>query len=281
MRQRRFIIVLGLALVFGTLAGVLALRFRSERATPLMATEAPRGQIVVAVNDLSVGTVIRAEDVRAIDWHSNVLPTGYYATPAEVIGRGVITPVAINEPLLAQKLADKESGGGLPILVTEGMRGLTVRVDEVIGVAGFVLPNTRVDVLLTVTPREGNNEAFTRIILENVQVLASGQTIEQDANGTPITVSVVTLLLSPTDAEKLTLATNDGRIQLALRNPLDLTNAQTQGIRSSALVSAPRPNTGTNAVRVSAPAPRDESTSSVVEIIRGGERTLNTFQSRP
>ena len=281
MKQRRFIIVLGLALVFGTLAGVLALRFLNQRATPLIANEAPRGQIVVATTDLTLGTVIRAEDVRVIDWHSNVLPAGYYASPAEVIGRGVITPVAANEALLAGKLAEKESGGGLPIVIPEGMRALNVRVDEVISVSGFVLPGTKVDVLLTVTPRGGGTqEQITRIILQNILVLASGQIVERDANGTPISVSTVTLLLTPEDSEKLTLATNEGRIQLALRNPLDLTDAQTQGIRSNALVSAPRPSTGTTPVRIAPPAPRDEATSNTVEIYRGGERTLNTFQSR-
>ena len=112
-------------------------------------------------------------------------------------------------------------------------------------------------------------------------MLTAGQTTERDENGTPISVSVVTLLLSPNDAERLTLATNEGRIQLALRNPLDLTDAQTQGIRASALVSAPRPSTGGTAVRVTPTPPRTESTSSAVELYRGGERTVNNFQNRP
>jgi pilus assembly protein CpaB len=285
MKQRRFVLILLLALVFGGLAGLLALRFLSEQARPLMATEAPRGRMVVAVADLPLGRVLRAEDVRTIDWHSSALPEGYYASAAEVIGRGLITPVSANEPLMASKLADMESGGGLPIVIPEGMRALSVRVDEVIGVAGFVMPSTRVDVLLTYTPRN-EQEAITRIILQNIQTLASGQTIQRDANGSPQTVSVVTLLVNPEEAERLTLAANEGRIQLALRNTLDLSDAQTQGIRANSLISstrAPAPTTGT-AVRVAPPTSGTQSpttSSAVVEVYRGGARTLETFQNRP
>ncbi len=284
MKQRRFVLVLILAIALGGLAGLLALRFLSQQATPLMATEAPRGQMVVAAADLPLGHLLRAEDVRVVDWHSSALPEGYYASTAEVIGRGLITPVKANEPLMANKLADKESGGGLPIVIPEGMRGMSVRVDEVIGVAGFVLPGTRVDVLLTITPRtSGQEEPMTRIILQNIQVLTSGQTIQQDANGTPQTVSVVTLLVTPEEAERLTLASTEGRIQLALRNTLDLGNVETPGIRANALISPPRATQAPNAsaVRVAAPAQRTEPTTTVVEVLRGGERTISTFQNRP
>jgi pilus assembly protein CpaB len=220
-----------------------------------------------------------------VDWHSTSLPVGYYATAAEVIGRGLITPVAANEPLMATKLADKESGGGLPIVIPEGMRALSVRVDEVIGVAGFVMPSTRVDVLLTITPRAGggNEQPVTRIILQNIQTLASGQTIQRSEDGTPQSVSVVTLLVSPEEAERLTLAATEGRIQLALRNGLDLAAVQTPGIRTDALISAPRatqaPTTG--GVRVAAPVSANTNQGHVVEFFRGGERTLSTFQNRP
>ncbi len=286
MKQRRFVLVLGLALLLGGIAGLLALRFLTQQATPLLATEAPRGQLVVAAIDLPVGTMLRAEDVRVIDWHSSVLPTGYYGSPAEVIGRGLITSVSANEPLMAPKLADMESGGGLPIVIPQGMRALPVRVDEVIGIAGFVLPGTRVDVLLTITPRGQTNDIpSTRIILQNLRTLASGQTIQQDANGTPQTVSVVTLLVTPEQAERLTLAGNEGKIQLALRNTLDILEATTSGIRADALIAVPRtgPQTASGTtVRVAAPAASSQNTAPViVEMYRGGERTLSTFQNRP
>jgi pilus assembly protein CpaB len=288
MKQRRFIIILSVAIVLGGVAGLLALRYLTEQATPLMATEAPSGQLVVAATDLPLGTLLRAEDVRVIDWHSNILPIGYYASPAEVIGRGLITPVSANEPLMAAKLADIESGGGLSIVIPAGMRAVPVRVDEVIGIAGFVLPGTRVDVLLTITPQRGagsNEDPMTRIILQNIHTLASGQTIQQDANGTPQTVSVVTLLVNPDQAERLTLAANEGRIQLALRNTLDMAEVVTQGIRTTALIAPPRsgaPTGSGTAVRVAAPAARSQNASTtVIEMYKGGERTLSTFQTQP
>lgn len=283
MKQRRFIPILAVALVLGGVAGWLALRYLSGLAdTPVGAPVAgPTGKMVVATTDLPLGTVLRAEDVRVIDWHSPVLPVGYYGSSAEVIGRGLITPVSANEPLISAKLADMESGGGLPIVIPEGMRALSVRVDEVIGVAGFVLPGTRVDVLLTIA---GSSDIpVTRIILQNIQTLASGQTITRDADGTPQTVSVVTLLVSPEQAERLTLASNEGRIQLALRNTLDMADVSTPGVLTTALIAPPRagPQTsGGTAVRVAAPGVSSQNASSaVVEIYRGGERTLSTFQN--
>lgn len=283
MKQRRFVLVLALALTLGGIAGLLAMRFLAQQATPLVAAPTPSGKLVVAATDLPLGTVLRAEDVRVIDWHSSALPAGYYGSSAEVIGRGLITPVSANEPLLSTKLADKESGGGLPIVIPEGMRALSVRVDEVIGVAGFVLPGTRVDVLLTIAPQSGSNTEppVTRIILQNIQTLASGQTIQRDADGTPQTVSVVTLLVTPEEAERLTLAATEGRIQLALRNTLDMASVATDGVQTTALIGAPRPGPRTSgtAVRVAAPTASQNTSSVVVEMIRGGERTLNTFQA--
>lgn len=283
MKKRPFTVVLALALLCGGLAGFLALRVLGNRAAPILANETPSGELVVAATDLPLGSLLRAEDVKVIDWHSATLPAGYYGSAAEVIGRGLITSVAANEPLMAAKLADKDSGGGLPIVIPEGMRALSVRVDEIIGVAGFVLPGTRVDVLLTITPENsGNDDPFTRIILQNIQTLASGQTIERDAEGTPQTVSVVTLLLTPEQAERLTLAANEGRIQLALRNTLDSGNAETRGIRRNALVVSGTPVASGNPVRVPvSSSARPSSSSVVVEMYRGGERTLSTFQNRP
>lgn len=284
MKQRRFIPILMLALILGGTAGYLALRYLSRTPTAI-AAPAPSGQLVVATSDLPLGTMLREEDVRVIPWHSAVLPVGYYASPAEVIGRGLITAVSANEPLMSSKLADMESGGGLPIVIPGGMRALSVRVDEVIGVAGFVLPGTRVDVLLTMTPSgDGMGDIpMTRIILQNIQTLASGQTIQRDADGTPQTVSVVTLLVTPEQAERLTLASTEGRIQLALRNTLDMADVQTPGVLTTTLVTPPSRSTqptGGTAVRVTAPVTRSETASSaVIEIYRGAERTISTFQN--
>lgn len=288
MRQKRLVLVLLLALVSGVVAGIAALSYLRQQTRPLMAAETPKGKLVVAARDLPLGTVLKTADLRLIDWPGGALPAGFAATPAEVLGRGLITPLALNEPVLKTKLASKEAGGGLNITIPEGMRGVTVKVDEVIGVAGFVLPQTKVDVMVTVQPPEGDGSqrqpAITKVVLQNVQVLASGQTIQRDADGKPQTVTAITLMVSPEDAEKLVLAANEGRIQLALRNTLDMDSVDTRGVRVAALVAgtdrrpvqaeravrvAPRRSTGGQAVQ----APR----GAVVETLRGGERTLQTF----
>ncbi len=140
-----------------------------------------------------------------------------------------------NEPILDAKLADAAEGGGLPPLIPPGMRALSVRVDEVVGVAGFVTPQTRVDVILTITP-SGSSDARSKVILQNIRALAAGQEIRRDEDGKPMTVTVVTVLVTPEQAEKLVLASTQGRIQMALRNMLDLDEVDTPGERVSGLL---------------------------------------------
>jgi pilus assembly protein CpaB len=135
--------------------------------------------------------------------------------------RALITSVSENEPILDKKLAPVEAGGGLPATIPEGMRAVSVAVNEVVGVAGFVIPGTMVDVLVTGTLTGNSGGSITRTILENVRVLAAGQKMEQDREGKPQTVPVITLLVTPENATKLTMASNLGKIQLALRNTVD------------------------------------------------------------
>ncbi|MEW5926427.1 MAG: Flp pilus assembly protein CpaB [Gemmatimonadota bacterium] len=290
MKQRRLAIMLVLALTSGLMAGYLALSFLRRQATrPVAAAEAPRGKIVVAAKDLSIGTPVQASDVKLMDWPDRIVPAGYAASLDQVVGRGVITPVAANEPLLTTKLSTKEEGGGLPIIIPEGMRGVTVKVNEVIGVAGYIQPQNSVDVLVTITPPEEEGALktpVTKTILQNVRVLAAGQTIQKDAEGKPQTVSHITLLVTPEDGEKLTLAAAEGRIQLALRNTLDLQEVQTRGIRTAAMLGASQAAPVQRTVRVrprstGAPAPARQQGGAVVETIRGGERTLQTFSPGP
>jgi pilus assembly protein CpaB len=199
---------------------------------------------------------------------------GFATQVGEVVGRGLIVEVRENEPLLAWKLADKEAGGGLSITIPEGMRAVSVEVDEVVGVAGFVLPGTRVDVLVTIMPGTDRTQMTTRIILQNVRALAADQRYQQDIEGEPQYVTVVTLLVTPADAEALTLAATEGRIQLALRNTLDGAEVQTGGRRIPSLIASgapgPRP----------APAPRPAALPEperVIESYQGGNRTLLKF----
>ncbi|MGD8360532.1 MAG: Flp pilus assembly protein CpaB, partial [Gemmatimonadota bacterium] len=152
MKNARVWITLSGGLASGLLAGYLALVYVSEEPAPLKAEELKGTQIVVAGRDLATGTILTREDLEIIDWPSGNLPDGFFSQPGEVVGRGVIGEVRRNEPLLDEKLALKEAGGGLPITIPAGYRAVSVEVDEVIGVAGFTLPGTLVDVLATVMP---------------------------------------------------------------------------------------------------------------------------------
>lgn len=278
MRKNRLLLIFALALASGGLAGFLALRQLGARAVPGVVRESGvnREHLAIAAHDLSIGTVLRGEDIRLIDWPADALPVGYSASASELVGRGLIAPMKANEPFLGTKLAGREAGGGLPILIEKGMRAVSVRVDEVISVAGYVIPGTRVDVLVTVTPTVDQANTVTRVVLQNVTVMAAGQTIERDEEGKPQTVSVVTLLVSPQDGEKLVLAANGGRVQLALRNMVDVAETATTGARLAHLVAFENRAARAGTARRVRPTART-SQSTVVETIRGGQRTLNTF----
>lgn len=279
MRTIKPWLMLLLALTSGGLAAYLALRYLRQQATPLLA-ETHQGDVVLATRDLPVGHVIVDGDVKVIGWPGEALPEGYLGATAGALGRGVIMPLHPNEPLLESKLAPKDGGGGLPVAISEGMRALSVRVDEVISVAGFVVPGTRVDVLLTMADANDAKEAVTKVILQNVLALAAGQSVEKDKDGRPQPVGVLTVLVTPEQAESLALASNQGKIQLALRNTLDTLHIKTDGARAGSLLSlrpasgpaVSRPNRGPRAVT---PTPRAAET--VIEGYNGGVRTLLKF----
>ena len=281
--RTRSLVLLFLALASGGAAAWLSLGYLRRETQPLLNSSTIAGKAVVAAKDLAVGTVITEADIRVIDWPGNAVPPGLISVPQEAIGRGVLTGVRLNEPFLDSKLAPRGTGGGLSILIAEGQRALSIRVDDVVGVAGFVVPGTRVDVLLTMES-EATSEPQSRAILQNIQTLAAGQTIQVDVEGKPQQVPVVTLLVTPEQAETLALASAQGRIQLTLRNQLDTLALRTPGARASTLFGPLRPvqppqvlgfRRTTPAAR---PAPATEET--IVEGFRGGERTLTRF-TRP
>jgi pilus assembly protein CpaB len=260
------------ASVSGLLAGYVALVYVSEEPAPLQAAT-PSQTIVVAARDLPAGSIVRREDVETVGWPGSAVPQGFAVQAGDVVGRGLIVEVRRNEPLLQWKLAQREAGGGLPITIPEGMRAVSVEVDEVIGVAGFVLPGTRVDVLATVMPGTDRTQITTRIILQNVRALAADQKYQQDIQGQPQYVTVVTLLVTPEQAELLTLAATEGRIQLALRNTLDGEEIVTQGRRITSLVAGGGP--ARPAARAVTTQPADPER--VIESYEGGNRTLLRF----
>jgi len=277
MRKSRPWFMLVLALTSGVVAALLALRYLRERTTPLMASEPRKATIVLSARNLPVGALLTERDLKVVSWPGDAVPSGYIRSVKDAVGRGVITPVAENEPLLETKVSTKDAGGGLSIIIHDGMRAVSVRVDEVIGVAGFVIPGTRVDVMLTLDKGPTRPQAITKTLLQNVQTLAAGQSVTRDKEGKPQTVTVITLLVTPDDAELLALASKEGRLQLALRNTLDTLAVATSGARADKLSpSASSTPNRPQRNRSAAPPPRTNPT--VVEGYRGGERTLTTFQ---
>src|SRR6478752_6513134 len=262
----------GGALAFGT--------YNYMQHLPAKAASIPTRPVVVAAADLDIGAELRREDIRIIDWPANGVPANSISDPKDVIGRGLVLPVIENEPFLPMKLASKEAGAGLPPVIPPGLRAVSVRVTEVIGVAGYVLPGTRVDVVATVSPTGNGADMTAKVILTNVQVLAAGTKIERDTDkGKPVAVSVVTLLVDPEESERLTLAATEGKIQLALRNPLDKTMPMTRGIRPAPLLGFGAPTriavqrTRPGAVSPNTPIiTQVEPPPPTVEIIRGDKR---------
>jgi pilus assembly protein CpaB len=273
-------IVLALALTAG---GALAfMTYNLVQKTPVQAVSMPTKPVVVAASDLDMGAELTRDDIRTIDWPANALPQNAISNPDEVVGRGLVLPVIQNEPILPMKLASKDAGAGLPPIITPGLRAVSVRVDEVIGVAGYVVPGTRVDVVVTLSPSQQHQDITAKVILTDVQVLAAGTKIERDTErGKPIPVNVVTLLVNPEEAERLTLAANEGKIQLALRNPLDRDNPTTHGVRPAALLgSAPPVRQGPRALPVKVAQAAAPEAAATVEIIRGDKRAHETVRGQ-
>ena len=276
MARMRVFVVLALAVAAG---GTFAFgTYRYMQNPPTRTVSVPTNPVVVAAADLQLGAELRLEDLRVIQWPASAVPMGSFSKPEDLVGRGLIQAVAMNEPFLPAKLASKEAGAGLPPVIPPGFRAVSVRVNDVVGVAGYVLPGTHVDVVATINPTNQPTDVTSKVVLTNVLVLASGTKIEQTENNKPIQVNVVTLLVNPDESEKLTLASTEGKIQLALRNPLDKTAPATPGIKPAPLVGG-----GVGPVRVAssrvvsskrqtepvaAPAPLP-----TVEIIRGDKRS--------
>lgn len=214
MNRTRLLMIGALAIGLGFLTSVSV--YKNLQKGP----SDPGVEVMVAADDLQVGGRVEDHDVKIIRIPSADLPPGAPRKRSDVIGHGVIVPISKGEFILPNRLAQENAGSGLPSLIPPGMRAVSVRVNEVVSVAGFVTPGTRVDVLLTGTPGGAGDEQTTTV-LQNVAVLASGHTLERSSNGEAQNTAVITLLVTPDDAQRLTLAQSEGHIQLALRNPLD------------------------------------------------------------
>jgi len=266
----------GLALALGLLVSYAVY---NRLLTTAAGTAEPGVEIVVAASDLQVGAKLEERDIKLVRFPQSVIPPGAFTKKAPVVGRGVVLPVSKGEFILPGKLAAANAGSGLPALIPPGMRAVSVRVNDVVSVAGFVQPGSRVDVLATGNPGS-SNERQTTTVLENIAVIAVGKSLERNPNGTDTqNAPVITLLVSPDDGQRLTLASQEGRIQLALRNPLDTKREDIASTRASSLYpgAAAPAAAGKPRPRKTIPVAVIPSSSYQVETIRGSKRDETKF----
>jgi pilus assembly protein CpaB len=295
--DRRFLTVLGVSLVFALVVSSVFYQMTSRSAAPRKTEDADVRDIVVTTRALGVGVMIKPADVKIAKIAASAFPKGAYGKVEEVLDRPVVSNILMEEPILEGRLAAKGSGLGLAPTIPVGMRGVSVRVNDVAGVAGFVLPGMRVDVLVTGHPPQSEGD-MTTTVLQNMLVLSAGQTLQPDARGQAIQAPTVTLLATPEQAETLTLANADGRIQLILRNSSDQGMDKTSGRVVSELYGgtrfAPKPTPAPAPkprqvemvkaappppVPVAAPPPPPPPPDQVV-VIRGTQRSVETVQNR-
>ena len=228
-----------------------------------------------------MGATLSQKDVALADWYSDELPTGAFTKPADVIGRPLLYPMAAKQPILPKDLGVEGAGIGLAGKLAEGMRAVAIRSNDIIGVAGFVYPGSHVDLLMTFTPPGSqNSQPVTETVLQNVEVLTAGQTIEPDPQGKPQSVGVVTLLLTPGDAQKLQLASGQGNIQFVLRSGADQKTPELKPTRLDELVigapKAPAPVVAAPGVRRNK-KPTPQNPIYELEVIQGTQRSKTTF----
>ncbi len=255
------------AVVVGLVATFALHRYVSMKTTvPTVAT----GQVAVAAADIAPGTALNGGVIKIATWPMELIPPQAASTVKQVDGRVALMPITNGEPILMGKLAPEGTAAGLSGLLDDQKRALTIRVDDVSGVAGFIHPGDRVDILADIRAPEAK-EYFSKIILQNIGVLTTGQIWEKKGDNKPVVVNTVTVELTPDQAEVLNLASNEGKIRLALRNRRNLTQVQTDGVSLSQIISAPAPKMAkTVPEKQEAPGRRKDGRS--VEVIKGLER---------
>ena len=276
MNRSRLLMIGGLALAVGLLVSFTVYnRLRLFADTNSSAAGVP---VVVAADDILVGAKVEAKDLSVIALPQAAIPPGAFSGTSKILGRGAILPVSKGEFLLPSKLAALNAGAGLPSMIPQGMRAVSVRVNDVVSVAGFVQPGTHVDVLAT--GNEGGNERQTTTVLENVLVLAVGKSLDRNTSADPQTAPVITLAVSPDDAQKVALVSQEGRIQLSLRNPVDTKQGSIGATRASSVypgatpaVAEAKPKIHKLAAKVPAAPPAPYQ----VEMIRGSKRDETKF----
>jgi pilus assembly protein CpaB len=239
MRNKRFFIVLAGALVFGLLAAVSVTRYLSSA----QAYTKNFNRVAVAKVAIPLGTKIIPEQVTVVQFPSESTPDGAFDSVEKLAGRVAVINIAPREPITEARLAPEGTAGGLSAVIPEGYRAMTVKVDDVVGISGFVMPGTLVDVVVVIDPAEkaGMQDPISKIVLQNIKVLANGQNIDKPDNQREAhSVKAVTLLVTPEQAEKLALAACEGKLQLVMRNSIDQGDEQTTGVNKRGLLNGER-----------------------------------------
>lgn len=285
--NRRLVMVL----VFAGIVGLIASFFVYQVVRQLALAGGPEAKetVVVAAVNMSMAEAVTSQHVKLVPWPKGAIPTGAIRTLAEAEGRVVRSAIVAGEPLLESRLAPELAGRGgvMAMLVPEGQRGVSIKVDEAIRESGFILPNSRVDVLVSMSKPGSQQERIAKVILQDVPILAAGQTVEMRDNK-PITVTTVTLSLTPEQTERLAVAQSEGRITLTTRNLRDNQLVRTPGATQATLLSdVARPTTTTAAasaapaarrtVAASAPLPAPTVEGHTVSVIRGSRLTEQQF----
>ena len=269
--QNRLRIAILVAVFFGMIAAYGIYSFLRQQRAALEAMQHSTRDVVVAVKEIPQGTAISDDMVGVVPYLQTSIPTGAFSSTQQVTGKIVRATVAAGEPVLESRLGEK---AGLTVLLTPGQRAMAVRVDEIAGVSGFIAPNDRVDVIANLTPStSGDAEAgqIAKIVLQNKRVLSVAQTMEDKKDGKPQVVSSITLELTPEDAEKLSLASLEGHLILALRASQDEDIVRTPGITKGELLAlAPAPQLEHDELPIPAAKYR-------VEVYQGGARSVQEF----
>jgi pilus assembly protein CpaB len=276
--NRRVATILSLAFVVAAISSYLVYRLAGSQ---VKVVGPQTTKVIVAARDLPIGVLVKDEDVTTADW-AGAVPKGMLGAKNQIVGRGVVSQVNQGEPIFDNRLAPAGSGGGMAATITPGMRACAIRVDDVVGVAGFVLPGMRVDVLVSgsgpgAAPADGPK---VKTLLQNIQVLSAGTNIQKDNEGKAVQVPVVNLLVTPEQAELLSLASSQTRLQLVLRNPLDTETPKTPSLAMTSVLSdgptavKPRETVFKKpAPQVQAPAPR----VFLIQVFNGGKRSEEKF----
>jgi pilus assembly protein CpaB len=269
MQNRRAFFFLILAVALGVSAAFTAQRWLEQQRMQPTPGQAQTQPVAVMREPLQVGQVVHGRQLATVDWPTDYVPQGAHSDPAQLEGRVLRRPLAAGEPVLESALLPEGSRAGLISVIEPSHRAVSVRVDPVIGVAGFVAPGARVDVLVTI---ENDAKIVTKAVLQDLQVLAIDQKLEESKEGEPMLVQVVTLETSPKDAEKLTFASHNGKLQLALRNPSDREIVETRAVAVADLVNDYRP-----APRIASRPAAPRRAGPAVEVIKGSQVSVQSF----